>query len=215
MNLITLLTPIFAPVLHIIWVLWNIHVTFVNASLDTSEWIQSSCATHCNILHHNATRCNAHSTHTCHIYEWVFRHVWTNPINLLPPTFHFRTAYHMSHVTHMCRIYEWVMTHIWMSPTTLLSRNICCRTTYKCHIHESCQTYMSHLCMNHHTHTSESCHFDLSQLSLRTTYKYRTREPFHTYMSHLWMSHDTHICHIYEWVMTHVGKSLITLVFNL
>ena len=69
------------------------HVTRVNASWHTYEWV---------MLH----IWMGHVTHMidlCHTYEWVMSHTW------------------MSHVTHMnelCHTYEWVMSHIWMSHDT-------------------------------------------------------------------------------------------------
>jgi len=71
---------------------WMSHVTHINESYHTYEWVMS----------HIWTSPITHMNEWCHTHEWVMSHTWT------------------SHVTHMngsCHTQEWVMSHIWpLSP---------------------------------------------------------------------------------------------------
>jgi len=120
----------------------NNHVTHMNESCHTYEWVMTYQNRQIDVL--------------CHTYEssdtsgWVMSHVW------------------MSHVTHMnescdtyvnesCHTYEWVMSHE--------NRRI----DALCHTYESCHTYgwvmahrwmsdVTHIWMSHGTHMNESLH---------------------------------------------------------
>ena len=73
--------------------LWMSHVTHMNESCHTYQWVMSQLWM-------------SHVTHTnesCHTYRWVMSQLW------------------MSHVTHTnesCHTYRWVMSQIWMSHVT-------------------------------------------------------------------------------------------------
>ena len=69
------------------------HVTHMNESYHTYEWVMSQAMSHMWMSH------VTHMNESWRTYEWVMSHIW------------------MSHVTHMnesCHTYEWVMSHIWM-----------------------------------------------------------------------------------------------------
>jgi len=95
---------------------WTSHVTRMNESCHTYEWVMShiwmSHVTHMNESCHVCVRHVTRMNESCHTYEWVMSHIW------------------MSHVTHTnesCHTYEFVMSHVWTSHVT--------------HMYESCHTY--------------------------------------------------------------------------
>jgi len=76
---------------------------------------------------------------------------------------------------------------------------------------------MSHVWMNHVTHTNESCHtYEWVMSQMRMSHVTHMNESCHTYewvMSHIQMSRVTHTNesrHTYEWVMSHIWMSHVT-----
>jgi len=163
--------------------IWMSHVTHMNESCHTYEWVMS----HIWMGHVTHTNESCH-TESCHTYEWVMSHIG------------------MSRVTHRnesCHTYKRVMSHIGMSHVTqrnesasflgVTSHERVPTYEYVEHIYTyksirlySCETLSrrtrewvkSHIWMSHVTHTNESCHIYES-------------------------------CHTYEWVMSHIWKSHI------
>ena len=104
--------------------IWMSHVTHMNESCHTYEWVMS------HIWMRHVTNMNE----SCHTYECVMSHIW------------------MSHVTHMnesCQTYEWVMSHIWMTHSGLLFKKDNAPVPESCHTYEC---VMSHLLMTHGAH---------------------------------------------------------------
>jgi len=114
------------------------HVTYVNESWHTYEWVISHVWwSHITQMKHGQSRCfhSAVCNESWHMYERVISHVWIN-------------SYHT---------YERVSSHKWdmahrdvMTPQSAMS--------HETHMNESCHTYegvMSHICMRHVTHMNE------------------------------------------------------------
>jgi len=144
---------------------WMSHVTHVNESCHTSEWVMShvwikSChtsewvpshvwishvtlrlpqypATHCNTQQHTTTHCNNHDLNeSCYICEWVERHVWVMSNVWRRNVTHIKDP-------HVCYRHKWPM----------------CVTD----MNDSCvwQTWMTHVCDTHEwlmcvTHMNDS-----------------------------------------------------------
>ena len=107
--------------------IWMCHVTHMNESYHTYEWIMS------HIWMSHAT----HMNESCHTYEWDTTHIW------------------MSHVTHMnesYHTYEWVISHIWMSHVTCMHES--CHVYVRVKQHICCNTYVA--CKDN-LFQSESC----------------------------------------------------------
>jgi len=77
---------------------WTSHVTRMNESCRTYEWVMS----------HVWTSHVPHMNESCRTYEWVMSHVWTS---------------HVPHMNESCPTYEWVMSHIWMSHVTHMNES--------------------------------------------------------------------------------------------
>jgi len=106
------------------------HVTRVNESCHTYEWVMS------HIWMSHVT----HASESCHTYEWVMLHVWVS---------HEWDLSHIwtRHVTNRSfHTHQSVMSHIWMSLTYIDG---------SCHTYG---WVMSHIWMRHVTHINESCH---------------------------------------------------------
>ena len=73
--------------------LWTSHVTYVNESWHTYEWVMS------HIWMSHVT----HMNESCHIYGWVMSHIWMS---------------HVAHLNESYHIFEYVMPHLWMRHAT-------------------------------------------------------------------------------------------------
>ena len=98
--------------------LWMRHVTQINESCHTYEWVMS----HIWLSH------VTHMNESCHTYECVTLHKWISHVTHMNESRHTyeRVTSHiwMSHVTHMdesCHTYEWVMSHLWISHVTRMN----------------------------------------------------------------------------------------------
>jgi len=122
--------------------MWMRHVTRMNESCHTYEWVMS------HIWMSRVTHVNA----SCHTYEWVMSHIWMSHVTHINESCHtcecVMSHIWMSHVTHMnesCHTYEWVM-----SPSLRCCNAACaCSSSSVTHTNEACHTCewgMSHIC---------------------------------------------------------------------
>jgi len=138
------------------WHIWKSHVTHMNESCHTHEWVMSltwishvtymdaSCHAYAWVMSHIWMSQGTHTNESRHTYEWVMSHEWMN---------------HGTHMNESCHTYERIMAHIWMS----LEPSEWCMTHERVmtHMNGSCHTYewvMSHIRMSHVTHMHESWH---------------------------------------------------------
>jgi len=115
--------------------MWMRHVTRMNESCHTYEWVMS------HIWMSRVTHVNA----SCHTYEWVMSHIWMSHVTHMNESWVHRwdaamqrahahrhlSLIRMRHVTHVneachtyvtrmnasCHTYECVMSHVWISPS--------------------------------------------------------------------------------------------------
>jgi len=88
---------IFTPRRHVTheWVmshLWMSHVTPMNESCHTYEWVMESC----------------------HTYEWVMSHIWMSHGTHMNHSCHTWMSF-VAHMNESCHRYEWAMSHLSMS----------------------------------------------------------------------------------------------------
>ena len=162
--------------------MWMSHVTHMNESCHTCEWVMS------HIWMSHVT----HVNESCHICEWVMSHIWMS---------------HVTHVNESCHTYEWVMSHIWMSHVTRMSESSHAYEWDMSHLfardeildlgdrqdHELvgwiCRNESRRIWTSHVTHMKESCHL------------YNELWHIWTNMSHVCLSHVT-----WKWVIAHMNE---------
>jgi len=160
------------------------HVTHMNASSHTHEWITSHTYD-CHIAPFLSHLCARHdlnmneSCHTnecvvmnesCHTDEWVMSHKW------------------MSHVTQMN---EWVMSHKWMSHVTQMNASCMCDDAFICVTWFICHTnecVVTHIWMNHVTHIWMS----FRAIPIAPAWNCGGQTTRGRVGSQLWMGHVTH-----------------------
>jgi len=85
---------------------WS-HVTHMNASCHTYEWVMSCYTKSRRRTRTTNCRVSSHVTHmneSCHIYSCHMA----------------RKSSHVTHMNESCHTYDWVMSHIWMSHVTYI-----------------------------------------------------------------------------------------------
>jgi len=91
--------------------MWLSHVTHVNESWHTCEWVMS----YSHIQRVKSHKWLSHVTHvneSCHTCEWVMAHMWMSHV------IQSYTTSQATQVTESCHTCEWVMSHMWMSHGT-------------------------------------------------------------------------------------------------
>ena len=176
---------------------WMIHVTRINESCHTYQWIMShtsmSHVTHmneschmCDMTHsyvwHDSFMCVTWLIHMCDMTHW---YVWHDSFRTLPElksppvTPNVRLAFHVCHMTHS---YDTAFTCVtWLIPM--------CHMTHSYVWHDSliCVTWL--IRMRDMTHS------------------YVRHDFLDTAMRHIKVTRMDRPCHTYGWVMSHVGKS--------
>jgi len=82
-------------ILHI----WMIHLTHLNESCHTSEWVMS----HIWMIHVTHVQESCHTFEWCHTCAWFMLHICISPV---------------THIHESCHTYAFVMAHIYMSHVT-------------------------------------------------------------------------------------------------
>jgi len=106
------------------------HVTYMNESCYTYEWVMS------------------------HI-QWVISHTWMSHVTHMDELW----MSHVTHMNESCHAYEWVMSHIWMSHVTHVNESCHTCTIGNYHGGFAAgMRWVPHIWISHVTHMNESCH---------------------------------------------------------
>ena len=177
--------------------IWMSHVTHMNQSCRTYEWVMS----------HTKMSCATHMNASCRTYEWVTFQIGISLI---------------AHMNEPCHMYEWVMPHIWMSHAAHMNES-CCKykkvskmshVTLMSHTaHMNSQMYvwrymcdMTHSCVRYGSTLMSRMRVEVEDYNLEAL-RCRTSE---WVMSHIWMSHVAYMnesCRTYEFRHQEISTS--------
>jgi len=169
---------------------WRSHVTHMNESCRTYEWVVShiliSHVAQMNSLQQSAQVWSyiTHMGGSYHTYEWVMSHTWMNHVTHINGLEQSPQVW--SYITHMGgsrHTYEWIMSHIWMSHVTHIND-----------LEQSPQewSYITHMKGSRHTYEWVVSHIFTSHESCRTNEWPRA------------VLTGIKLCHTYEGVTSHI-----------
>ena len=157
--------------------IWMSHVTHMNESCHTYEWVMS------HIWMSHTTHMNASTSHT---YEWVMFHIWMSHVTHMNESCHTWMRQHVTHMNKSCHTHEWNIPDITATNKkhTATPCNTLQHTATHCNTHECVN--ISRIWMSHATHTDTASNH---------TYEWVTP---HTWMRHN-ITHMNESCHAHEW----------------